>query len=242
MRNKFSVIYGPVRSRRLGLSLGIDIIPLKTCSFDCIFCELVRRTDLLTLKREPFISKDIVLDEIKKVLENINSPLDSITFSGSGEPTLNSELEEIIKGIKSITSIPVTVFTNSSLLSQSEVRRALSYADRVKFTLSAHTPELFYIINRPVGGLTLEMVLSGIKKFCGEYKGELWMEIMIIEEINNSLTEMGKIKKFIEKFPIAQIHINRPVRASTEPGLKLANEDELRDLAELFHPFKVSIV
>lgn len=242
MRNKISVIYGPVRSRRLGYSLGMDIIPLKTCSFDCIFCELVRRTDLLTLNREPYISKDIVLDEIKRVLDNINTSIDSITFSGSGEPTLNSELEEIIKGIKTITSIPITVFTNSTLLFQPEVRRALSYADRVKFTLSALTPELFYRINRPVNGLTLEMVLSGINDFCNEYKGELWMEIMIIEEINNSLTEMSKIKKFIEKFPIAQIHLNRPVRASTEPGLKIVNEDELRDLAELFYPFKVSIV
>lgn len=237
-----SVVYGPIRSRRLGYSLGIDIIPLKTCSFDCIFCELVRRTDFYTLKREPYIPKEIILDEIKKVLENINSPLDSITFSGSGEPTLNSELEEIIKGIKTITSIPVTVFTNSSLLFQPEVRKALSYADRVKFTLSALTPELFYRINRPVNGLTLDMVLSGIKDFCSEYKGELWMEIMIIEEINNSLTEMGKINEFIDKFPITQIHLNRPVRASTEPGLKITKEEELRDLAELFHLFKVSIV
>ncbi len=242
VNNNLHLIYGPVRSRRLGYSLGVDIVPLKTCSFDCIFCELQRRTDILTLERKPYASKELVLEAINRVLPSLENSLDSITFSGSGEPTLNSELGEILFSLKKRTRVSLTVFTNSTLLHIKEVREELSLADRVKCTLSTVTPELFNIINRPVPGLTLEMVIDGIVSFFKSYKGELWLEIMILKGFNDSEEEMKKIYETISHLPVSLIHLNRPVRVSTEPGLMVIKEEELQELSDVFHPFKVLIV
>jgi wyosine [tRNA(Phe)-imidazoG37] synthetase (radical SAM superfamily) len=123
------IIYGPVPSRRLGISLGVDIVPFKTCSYDCIYCQLGRATNH-TIKRGSFVPIDSVLKQIKDVVDQ-NSDIDYITFSGSGEPTLNSDTGEIICKIKDFTSIPIAVLTNGSLLWQQQVRKDLSSADLV---------------------------------------------------------------------------------------------------------------
>lgn len=238
----YPYIYGPVYSRRLGYSLGLDVIPLKTCSFDCIFCELHKRTDNFTTIRKPYIPKQIIMEAISEILPTIRKPLDSLTFSGSGEPTLNSEIGEIILFLKNISQVPVTVFTNSTLLHMREVREELAKADRVKCTLSSVTPELFNLINRPATGITPELVIEGIKSFSENYAGELWLEIMIIKGINDKEEEMRKIYEVIKNIPFSQIHLNRPVRASAEQGLETIEKEDLEALSSIFFPFKVTIV
>ena len=138
-------IFGPVPSRRLGMSLGVDLIPFKTCSYDCIYCELGKTTNKTSARKE-YISKDIIFKQLEEYLVLLDSPPDYITISGSGEPTLNSKLGEIIRHIKGITKIPVAVLTNSSLLFMDEVRKDLLEADIVLPSLDAVSSNIFSIL------------------------------------------------------------------------------------------------
>ncbi len=142
-----SIVYGPVPSRRLGISLGVDIIPYKTCTYDCIYCQLGKTTNQ-TIQRKSLVSVDSVIKEIKEVIGQ-NSDIDYITFSGSGEPTLNSDMGEMIRKVKSFTQIPVAVLTNGSLLWDKKVREDLSGADLVVPSVDAVSEEVFHKVNRP---------------------------------------------------------------------------------------------
>lgn len=158
--SKQKYTYGPVPSRRLGLSLGIDIVPFKTCSFDCIYCQLGRTTNK-TIERKAYVTTTELLTELQVVLKD-DEQIDYITFSGSGEPTLNSEIGQMIREIKRITTIPVAVLTNSSLLAQESVQEDLLSADLVIPSLDAVTAETFQKINRPYTGIEISQVVKGI--------------------------------------------------------------------------------
>jgi len=169
-------LFGPVNSRRLGLSLGVDIIPFKTCTFDCIYCE-VGPTTHLTLERRPY-AVDAIIQEVEEYFRKAHITPHFITLAGSGEPTLNVGIGKIIAAIKKISDVPVAVLTNGALLYQAEVRQALAAADVVLPSLDAAREETFRRINRPAPGLTLEMILAGLKAFRKEYGGQLWLEIL----------------------------------------------------------------
>jgi wyosine [tRNA(Phe)-imidazoG37] synthetase (radical SAM superfamily) len=182
-------IFGPVPSRRLGRSLGVDLVPFKTCSFDCIYCDLGRTTQKTT-SRQPFASPEKIVEELELTLSVLDKKPDFITLSGSGEPTLNNDIGAIIRRAKEITSIPVAVLTNSSLLSLQEVRNDLSEADLVVPSLDAVTPALFEYVNRPHPSLRIEDIVQGLIQFRKQYRGQIWLEILFCRGANDDREEV----------------------------------------------------
>jgi len=228
------IVYGPVPSRRLGISLGVDIIPYKNCSYDCIYCQLGKTTNQ-TIQRKSLVSVDSVIKEIKQVIDQ-NSDIDYITFSGSGEPTLNSDIGEMIRKVKSFTQIPVAVLTNGSLLRQKEVREDLSSADLVVPSVDAVSEEVFDKVNRPVKGLQVTKVLEGIRDFCENFKRKIYLEIMLVKDINDSEEEIKKINQFVRELNVDKIQLNTVIRPAGDPSVKPLDKQELLKIKALFDP------
>jgi wyosine [tRNA(Phe)-imidazoG37] synthetase (radical SAM superfamily) len=236
-------IFGPVPSRRLGRSLGIDLVPYKTCSFDCIYCDLGRTTHKTT-SRQSYVVSGEIQKELELTLSILDKKPDYITLSGSGEPTLNTNIGDIIHKIKEITFTPVAVLTNSSLLSLNEVREDLSEADVVLPSLDAITPALFEYINRPHASLKIEEIVSGLIQFRKEYRGQIWLEILFCRGVNDGREEIEKFKGVIEKIQPDRVQLNTPVRPPAEDfafPLTLAQLEEIRerlgDKAEIVSEF-----
>jgi len=223
-----SYLYGPVLSRRLGYSLGINVIPFKTCTFDCIYCQLDKTTHK-TIERKEYIPTQEILGQLKQAL-SIEKKIDYITFSGSGEPTLHSEIGKIIKTIKKITSIPIAVITNGSLLFEKKLRNDLQNADLVVPSLDAVTDEIFKKIDRPHPSLNIEKIINSFKDFRREYKGLIWLEIMLAKGINDDLKHLQKIKTIITEINPDKIQLNTVVRP---PNEKFAKPLNLKDLEKI---------
>lgn len=223
---KLNYIFGPVPSRRLGFSLGVDIVPFKTCTLDCVYCQL-GRTTIKTVKREGFVTPKDILYELIYVLDQGQS-LDYITFSGSGEPTLNSNIGEIIKSIKGITDTPVAVITNGTLLYQKGVREALCNADLVIPSLDAVTKEVFDRINRPHSSLRIDQIIEGLKSFGREYSGEIWLEIMFVKGQNDHVDELEKIKAIVSEIAPKKIQLNTVIRPPAESSAEGLSMEELQ--------------
>jgi wyosine [tRNA(Phe)-imidazoG37] synthetase (radical SAM superfamily) len=203
-------IYGPVPSRRLGFSLGVDILPFKTCSLDCVYCQL-GPTIKKTVQRQKYFSGKKVLQEIKKALDS-SQRIDAITFSGSGEPTLNASIGKLIREIKKITSVPIVVLTNSTLLTHKAVRESLSAADLVVPSLDAATQEVFDRVNRPHPSLKIHRIIEGLKKFRQEFKGKIWLEVLLVKGITDSPSHLQKIKEAIAGINPDRVQLNTVVR------------------------------
>jgi len=223
--------YGPVPSRRLGFSLGIDIIPFKTCSLNCIYCQL-GPTPKKAISRKEYFSPSDIVSQIKKKLSS-GQRIDYITFSGSGEPTLNNALGKIIKEIKKTTSIPVAVLTNSTLLSLKSVRDALMDADLVVPSLDAATQEIFVKVNRPHSSLKLEEIIEGLLKLRNEFKGAIWLEIMLVKGVNDSLSHIRKLKKAINKIKPEKVQLNTVIRPPAEKHARLLSLKELEKIRNI---------
>lgn len=225
-------IFGPVPSRRLGASLGIDIIPFKTCTLNCIYCECGNTTEL-TLERKAYIKTEEVIDELKRFLSE-KPVIDYITFSGSGEPTLNSEIGKMIRAIKKITDIPVAVLTNGTLLHREDVRNELLAAELVIPSLDAVSEEIFLKINRPCKGLTIEKIIDGIIKFSKEFKGRIWLEIFFVKDINTSITEIVQMIKIIKEISPEKVQLNTIDRPPAEIWANSLNIEELQMIKNRF--------
>lgn len=223
-------IYGPVPSRRLGFSLGVDLVSYKTCSFDCIYCQLGRTTNK-TVERKEYVKKDEILPQIKQEI-SVNQKIDYITLSGSGEPTLNSTIGEIIKGIKKMTKIPVAVLTNGSLLYNEVVRRDLLSADLVLPSLDAADSETFQTINCPHRFLDFSKIIKGLKDFKREFKGPTWLEIMLIRDINDSLKEIELFKSIISGIEFDKIQLNTVIRPPSEKSAFPIGIDKLKKIKD----------
>ncbi|MCD6107286.1 MAG: radical SAM protein [Caldisericaceae bacterium] len=224
---KYKYIYGPVPSRRLGISLGIDPIPLKVCSFNCIYCE-VARTTLLTTERKEYIPSEKILLELKNFLKESNQHIDYITFSGSGEPTLNSKIGYMIKKIKKFANIPVAVLTNASLLYREDVRDELLNADLVKCTLDAAEEKYFKRINQPEQSLTIQRIINGIIKFSETYKGKLLIEVMLVRDVNDTEENYRALHKVLKKIKADKVQINTVVRPSAVGFARPLTDQELK--------------
>jgi len=207
-------VYGPVPSRRLGFSLGVDILPYKTCSLNCIYCQL-GPTPRTTARRGAFFSKKEILKQIKEVLDS-GTRVDHITFSGSGEPTLNRSIGPLIKAIKKMTPVPVAVLTNATLLSRKPVRESLLGADVVVPSLDAATPELFRKVNRPNPSLKVGKMVEGLRAFRREFKGKIWLEIMLVKDINDSRDHIRKLARAVAAIKPDRVHLNTVVRPPAE--------------------------
>lgn len=227
-----SVIYGPVPSRRLGISLGVDIIPYKTCSYNCIYCQL-GKTNFQTLKRKSYVDPSSVLKELKEVLTQ-NRDIDYITFSGSGEPTLNKDIGKMIEKIKELTTIPVAVLTNGSLLWNKNLRADLSLADLVVPSLDAVSDEIFQKVNRPAEGLKVKKVLDGLKMFTRKFTGKIQLEIMLVKDVNDSEEEIEKISQFVKRLRVEKIQLNTVKRPPCEPSAKSLSTKKLQKIKTFF--------
>lgn len=226
-------IFGPVPSRRLGMSLGVDIVPLKTCTFDCVYCQL-GVTPGKSTDRQSYVPKEEVLAELREVLDSETGRVDFITFSGSGEPTLNSDIGEMIRQIKTFTRIPVAVLTNGSLLYRDDVRRDLSKADLVVPSLDAVTSATFREINRPDENVTIDLIIAGLKKFTQEFAGEIWLEIFIVKGINDDPEELKQMAELVQYLEVGKIHLNTVARPPAEEFVSAVTADEMRKIASMF--------
>ncbi|MHC4325206.1 MAG: radical SAM protein [Planctomycetota bacterium] len=229
MAVKRNYLYGPVPSRRLGLSCGIDIVPIKVCTLDCIYCQLGKTTQT-TIERKDYLPVEPVLAELKEAITE-GMEADYITIAGSGEPTLNSRLGELIDGIKNVTNIPIAILTNGTLLFRADVRSDCSKADVVMPSLDAVDEDTFQKINRPNAVISAKNAISGLCTFRKEFSGQIWLEIFFIEGINTSPDQIVRISDVIELINPDKVHLNTAVRPTAYPNIARLSAEKLQDIA-----------
>lgn len=228
----FQYLYGPVPSRRLGRSLGVDLVPYKTCTYDCIYCQLGKTTHKTTA-RQDYVPAAGVLSELAEKLA-AGVACNYITLAGSGEPTLHASLEELICKIREMTDIPVAVITNGSLLYLPEVREALMRADLVVPSLDAGDAALFEYVNRPHPDVVFERMIEGLVTFGKRYPGRLWMEVLLVSGVTGMASEVKKIAAWIEKIPAERIQLNTVNRPSYEDFACAVDPKQMKKLAGFF--------
>ena len=237
----YKYLFGPVPSRRLGMSLGIDLVPKKVCSLDCVYCEVGKTTEL-TLERKEYIKFDKIKEELTHYFISNPAP-DYITFSGSGEPTLNLQIGEILQFIKqNKPDIPVAVLTNGTLLNDLNVREAIKNADVVLPSLDAATEDVFKKINRPHKDLDINKYIQGIIDFRKEFKGKIWLEIFILPDYNDNNYELIELKKAIMKINPDSVQLNTLDRPGTLSKLRGATREELQRVADFWQISNVEII
>jgi len=233
--NRFSVplkyIFGPVPSRRLGRSLGIDLVPYKTCTFDCIYCDL-GRTTFKTTSRKSYVSPEEIRGELEPTLSTLEKKPDYITLSGSGEPTLNQNIGDIIHTIKNLVPIPLAILTNGSLLFVEEVRKELLEADVVLPSLDAVNELTFQCVNRPHPSLRIGEMIAGLIQFRKQYLGQIWLEVLFCRGINDDRTEIEKLKGIIERIEPDRVQLNTPVRPPAEEFAYPLTSTQLEEIRE----------
>lgn len=216
---KYKHLFGPVMSRRLGISLGVDLVPYKYCPLNCVYCEVQRTTHLVT-RREAFFSVEEILAELDKFLAT-NPHLDYITFSGAGEPTLNSSLGEIVQHIKTrYPGYKLALLTNGVLLNDPALRREILPCDMVLPSLDAVSQDVYLAINRPVPGLNAEQLISGLVAFRKEYKGIIWLEVFLIAGVNDTEEELRLLAEAINQIKPDLVQLNSLDRPGTEAWVK----------------------
>ncbi len=211
---KSSIIYGPVLSRRFGYSLGIDIIPYKTCTYDCVYCQLGKTTNK-TVERKRYTKVNIkkFLQDLKNIISS-DKKIDYITFSGLGEPTLNSDIGILIERVKKVTDIPVVVLTGGGILYKEDVINDIKNADLIKVSLDAPNDRVLKKINRPHHNINFQKNLDGLKQLLGSFNGKVWLEIMLVKGINDAIETANEFKSIIDGIGngIEKIHLNTTVR------------------------------
>ncbi len=239
---RLSYTFGPVPSRRLGQSLGIDTIPLKTCNWNCVYCQLGRTVPLNNERREYFPREDILAQTRAAIARHKPGEIDWVTYVGSGEPTLHSSLGWLIEQVKELTNLPVAVITNGSLLYLHEVRRDLALADAVLPTLDAGSAKLYRRINRPHPEVTYARLLDGLIAFRQEYEGKLWIEVMLVRGMNDGEKALREIAAALGRIRPDEIHINMPTRPPAETWVRPPDEQGLEraltilgDIAKVVH-------
>jgi wyosine [tRNA(Phe)-imidazoG37] synthetase (radical SAM superfamily) len=237
----YKYLFGPVPSRRLGVSLGVDLVPKKVCSIDCVYCE-VGKTTRLSLTRENYISSDKIKTELEHYFKNNPQP-DYITITASGEPTLNSNLGEIIRFVKQTKpEVSVALITNGTLLHDSKVREAIKDVDLVLPSLDAATEEVFRRINRPHKDLDFEQYIQGLIDFGKEFTGKIWLEVFILPGYNDSEKELSELKKLILKIRHDSVQLNTLDRPGTVANLRGATQDELQQVIDFWKLDHVEII
>ncbi len=237
----YKYIFGPVPSRRLGMSLGVDLVPKKVCSLDCVYCE-VGKTTKLTLERKEYIKSDKIKEELIDYFKNNPDP-DYITFSGSGEPTLNSHIGEILQFIKlNKPEIPIAVLTNGTLFYNTSVRKTIKNADVVLPSLDAASKNGFEKINRPQKDLHIDKIIEGLIDFRKEFKGTIWLEVLILPGYNDNDDELSALKNAILKIKPDAVQINTLDRPGTLPNLRGATRTELQRVVDFWGLNNVEII
>ena len=235
-------IFGPVPSRRLGRSLGIDVIAPKTCSYNCVYCES-GSTTVLTLKRQAFVSIEQVLGELSAYFEEYPSGADVLTFSSAGEPTLYEPLGALIHCIKEkYPHLPLIVLTNGSLFWDPMVRKGLMEADRVVPSLCAVTDEVFRKLHRPHGSLRIEEILEGLSTFRKEYRGRFHLEVMLVSGINDQPDELARVRTVVEGLQPDEVELNTIVRPPAVADVRGLSAERMENARLLFHGLNARII
>jgi wyosine [tRNA(Phe)-imidazoG37] synthetase (radical SAM superfamily) len=237
----YKYLFGPVPSRRLGMSLGIDLIPKKVCSLNCVYCE-VGKTTKLTTDRLEYVKYDKVIAELKDFMSN-NPTIDYITFSGSGEPTLNSRIGDVLNFVKdNYPDVKTAVLTNGTLLSDKNLRKELLKADVILPSLDAAGQEAFEKINRPAPELSLQNYIQGMIDFRKEYEGKIWLEVLFLKGYNDSKDELIRLKEAIKKIKPDSVQLNTLDRPGTVEGLIPLTKEELQHIIDFWGFSNVEII
>ncbi len=236
-------VYGPVPSRRLGQSLGVDPLPLKTCNWNCVYCQLGRTRPVVN-ERKDYAPPQEILAQVREALA-MHKPgqADWVTFVGSGEPMLHASMGWLIRQVKALTDLPIAVITNGSLLYLPEVREELGVADAVMPSLDAGTAKLYRQINRPHPQVTFERLLDGLIAFRRGYGGKLWIEVMLVQGLNDTKEALRDIADALHRIRPDEVHINLPTRPPAETWVGPPDEQGLMratailgDIAQVVHP------
>jgi wyosine [tRNA(Phe)-imidazoG37] synthetase (radical SAM superfamily) len=230
----YKYLFGPVPSRRFGRSLGVDVNPYKTCSLDCVFCQLGRTTEK-SVTRQEYVPIGMVLSELGEWLKR-DGRADYITLSGSGEPTLHSRFGEVLEFIRSKSTIPAALLTNGTMLYLQEVRDAASLANVVKVSLSAWDQASYGWVNRPHPQLRFDQLIEGQKAFRAQFDGQFWMEVFLIGVMNSNPADVEKIAALAEEIGPDRIHLNTTVRPSAEDFATALSREGMEELIHLFKP------
>jgi wyosine [tRNA(Phe)-imidazoG37] synthetase (radical SAM superfamily) len=240
-------VFGPVPSRRLGRSLGIDPIPSKTCNWNCVYCQLGRSVPL-TNQRQEYVPRKQVLAEVQQALAaHQPGEIDWVTFVGSGEPLLHAGLGWLVQQVKESTDLPVAVITNGSLLYLPEAQRDLTPADAILPSLDAGNPRLYRKINRPWPKLEFQRYVNGLAAFREQYGGKLWLEVMLVKGLNDSQEALEEIALAVHRIQPDQVHLNQPTRPPAEAWVQPPDEEALLramailgEVAQVVHPIQGS--
>ncbi len=226
--------YGPVPSRRLGRSLGVDLVPLKTCDYDCIYCQL-GSTSRTTLERREYVPVDEVVRDVAERLEDAPRP-DYVTLAGSGEPTLHSRFGEVAERTREITDVPIALLTNGSLFYLPEVRAGCAAVDLVLPSLDAGDEETFRCINRPDPELRLEKVVEGLVALGEEFEGRIWLEVFVVQGVNSSDAQVKRIRAQVVRIQPDRVQINTAVRPPAEGSVTAPSWERLVEIRDMLGP------
>ncbi|HWR00622.1 MAG TPA: radical SAM protein [Chlorobaculum sp.] len=236
-------VFGPVSSKRLGQSLGVDLLPSKSCTWNCVYCQLGRTRQFVTERCE-FFPKEDILEEILQAVEK-PAAIDWITFVGSGETTLYKGIGWLVRELKKVTPIPIAVITNGSMLHLPEVRQELLEADAVLPSLNAGSEELFDRIDRPAPGFSFGQHIEGLKRFRQEYSGKLWVEVMLIAGVNDTDEALADLAAVLVDIRPDTVHLVLPTRPAPDGSVGMPDEDRIRravfilsEAAPVIHPVK----
>lgn len=237
----YKYLFGPVPSRRLGMSLGIDLVPKKVCSLNCVYCE-VGKTTKLTVDRMEYVKIDKIIAELKEFMSN-NPKIDYITFSGSGEPTLNSKIGEVLSHIKQhYPEVKTAILTSGALLADKQLRTEILASDVILPSLDAASQLVFEKINRPNPNLKIETYIQGLVDMRKEYKGSIWLEVFLLKDYNDSPEELELLKEAILKIKPNMIQLNTLDRPGAVSGLKALTKEELQTVADNWNIPNVEII
>jgi wyosine [tRNA(Phe)-imidazoG37] synthetase (radical SAM superfamily) len=227
-------LFGPVYSRRLGHSLGIDLLPPKICTLNCLYCEVGVTTDL-TCERKEYVPTEDILREIDEVLASGagGRPIDVFTLTAMGEPTLHTGIGKIIAHIKARTDKPVAVLTNGTLFYDPQVRADLADADIVIPSLDAARQESFDRVNQPAAAVNLARVIEGLALFSQEFRGEVWLEILLVRDINDSLEDLRALQQAVRKINPARIQLNTVARPPMDGKARPVTREKMEQAAAL---------
>jgi wyosine [tRNA(Phe)-imidazoG37] synthetase (radical SAM superfamily) len=234
MTKAYKYLFGPVPSRRLGCSLGVDLIPFKTCTMDCTFCQF-GETPCTVSERGDYVPMQDVLAELFQWLEK-GGRADHIALAGSGEPTLHTHFGDVFRWAKEHTDMATVLLTNGTLMHDPDVRADAALADKVKLTLSAWDETSFQQIHRPAEGVTFDLLVKGERAFRHEYTGELSVEVFIVDGVNSQFSNVRKIAEIVKFINPDRIDINTAVRPPAVKSVSASPEDRLHAIAELFGP------
>ncbi len=239
-------IFGPVPSRRLGLSLGIDLVPFKTCTLDCIYCELGKTATPVTKRAEyvPYIQLEKEIKAYFAAKDQAKQNLDYITLSGSGEPTLNKALPRVIKLLRNSCKTPIALLTNGTLFNDPEVRREAALVDVILPSLDVVSKDLFVRLNRPAPGLDVKEIIAGLIKLRREFQGEIWLEILFCRGLNDNPQEINRLVEAVAAIKPDKIQLNTVVRPGVLAEAVAVEQSFLKQIlpqfgsrAEIIAPF-----